>query len=377
MKLALFLSLFMITNMNAQLTIDDSIMHNGSYRFYKLYVPAIYNPANSVPLVFNFHGYGSNSFEQMNYGDFRGIADTANFIIVHPQGTLDGSGTTFFNIGQIGATVDDIGFTNALIDKLQTQYTIDSSQIYSTGMSNGGFMSLSLACELSNRFAAVASVTGSMVPISFSSCSASHPMPVMQIHGTVDPTVPYTGIVNFSAPIVDVLDFWSEFNECEAPITSSVPNSSLTDGCTAEKTIYSNGQNCSEVIHYKIIGGAHTWPGSAFTIGVTNQDVKASKEIWSFFRKYALSGQIGCETTNAINDNAIFEFSISPNPSASSISVHSLNADNSFLEIFDLSGKKIIQTNLNAETTLIDLSFLAKGHYFVRVGIHTKVLIFE
>ena len=46
-----------------------------------------------VALVLNLHGLGSNSWQQMFYGDFRPIADTANFIIVHPQGTFES--TTF------------------------------------------------------------------------------------------------------------------------------------------------------------------------------------------------------------------------------------------------------------------------------------------
>ena len=68
-----------------------------------------------MPLVFNFHGYTSNATEQMWYGDFRPIADTANFIIVHPNGMLDATGTTHFNVGWGGSTIDDVGFTSALI----------------------------------------------------------------------------------------------------------------------------------------------------------------------------------------------------------------------------------------------------------------------
>ncbi len=68
----------------AQQTINASITHNGLQRDYILYVPAIYNSNNPTPLVFNFHGYTSNANEQMQYGDFRAIADTANFLLLHP-----------------------------------------------------------------------------------------------------------------------------------------------------------------------------------------------------------------------------------------------------------------------------------------------------
>lgn len=149
-------------NIGAQLTITDSIVHDGLTREYILYVPANYTGTSAVPLLFNFHGYTSNANDQMWYGDFRPIADTAGFIIIHPQGTLDGTGTTHFNVGWGGSTVDDVDFTSALIDSISAQYNINQDRVYSTGMSNGGFMSFKLACELSDRIAGIASVTGSI-----------------------------------------------------------------------------------------------------------------------------------------------------------------------------------------------------------------------
>ena len=74
-----------------QQTINSSINHGGITRDYILYVPNSYVTGNQVPLVFNFHGYTSNATQQMWYGDFRAIADTAGFIVVHPEGTLDNS----------------------------------------------------------------------------------------------------------------------------------------------------------------------------------------------------------------------------------------------------------------------------------------------
>ncbi|MAC86368.1 MAG: hypothetical protein CMC94_05420 [Flavobacteriales bacterium] len=104
----------------------------------------------------------SNAWQQMIYGDFRSIADTANFIIVHPQGLLNSLGETHWSLGQ--SSVDDIGFVNALYAHLVSNYNINLDQVYSTGMSNGGAMSYYLACNMSDKIAAIASVTGSMGP---------------------------------------------------------------------------------------------------------------------------------------------------------------------------------------------------------------------
>jgi polyhydroxybutyrate depolymerase len=112
----------------------------------------------------------------------------------------------------------------------------------------------------------------------------------MEIHGTADNTVPYNGapLSGFVA-IPTLVSAWVNFNHCNpVPVVTPVPNTNTTDGCTAERQLYTGGDKGSTVEHYKITGGGHTWPGSAFNVGVTNQDFNASKEIWRFFRQYRL-----------------------------------------------------------------------------------------
>ena len=199
-----------LLNSNAQQTINGTITHDNINRDYILYIPASYNPSTPVPLVFCFHGYSSNANSNYAYTNFRSIADTAGFIVVHPQGTLDNTGTSHWNVGgwTIGSTVDDVGFTLALLNSISASYTINPDRVYSTGMSNGGYMSFLLACQLSDKFAAVASVTGSMTPQTFSACNPVHPTPIMQIHGTADATVPYAGVPSWTLSIDDVLQYW-------------------------------------------------------------------------------------------------------------------------------------------------------------------------
>ena len=285
----------------AQQTINGTINHGGLQRDYTLYVPASYSPGNDLPLVLNFHGYTSNAWQQAFYSNFNTVADAEGFIIVYPDGTLDNQGTTHWNVGWGGSTVDDIGFTSALIDSISTEYSINQDRVYSTGMSNGGFMSYQLACELSDRIAAIASVTGSMNLGWLNSCNPNHPMPVMEIHGTLDPTVSYNAS-SFTESIPDILDFWENFNNCNStPIISNVPDIITTDGCTAEHQIWENGDNGATVEHYKIIDGEHTWPGALAIAGVTNQDINASEKIWEFFNKYDINGLINSTNTSNIS----------------------------------------------------------------------------
>lgn len=350
----------------AQQTINGSITHDGLTRTYILYVPASYSPGTPVPLVFNFHGYTSNSNEQMLYGDFRPIADTANFILVHPMGTLDGSNQPYWNAG-FGGSVNDIGFTSALIDSLSADYSINPNRIYSTGMSNGGFMSYYLACELSNRIAAIASVTGTMATGSQLTCSAQHPTPVMEIHGTADGTVPYNGNTTMiSTP--NVLNYWVNYNNCNAtPTVSPVTNTSTTDGCTAEHSIWTGGDNGVEVEHYRIIGGGHTWPGAPIAIGVTNYDINASKLIWIFFSKYDLNGAIDPLSINEIDTQ---QLTVYPNPSSDFITLEGVE-DLSSIEVVSMTGRKVV---CGFENSKIDIRSLNNGVYFI--SIDEKVIRF-
>ena len=271
--------------------IESSIQHDNQRRNYILYVPEKYDGATSVPLLLNFHGYTSNAQEQMGYGDFRPIADTAGFIIVHPQGTLL-NGSTHWNVGgwTLASTTDDVGFTDALIDSLGKEYNIDRKRIYSTGMSNGGYMSFLLACQLSNRIAAIASVTGSMTPQTFDNCDPARPVPVLQIHGTADPVVAYGGKI-WTKPVDEVISYWVEVNQCDTDaLVSALPDNNPQDGSTVERQLYQNGKGGAVTDHYKVLGGAHTWPGNSSNQPGTNRDFSAVEVIWAFLSRYDLDG---------------------------------------------------------------------------------------
>jgi poly(3-hydroxybutyrate) depolymerase len=58
---------------------------------------------------------------------------------------------------------NDIRFTSDILDKLENDYCVDKARIYSSGKSNGGGFTNTLACDpvLSKRIAAFAPVSGS------------------------------------------------------------------------------------------------------------------------------------------------------------------------------------------------------------------------
>lgn len=372
--LLILLELFGFLSLNAQTTIIDSFLHDGIYRSYRIYIPAKNDGVKKVPLILNLHGLGSNGFEQENYGDFRPIADTANFIIVSPNGTnviFTFKGWNTFNT--IGSGVNDLDFINQLLDTVTKKYPINKNKVYATGMSNGGFMSYELACFMSSKIAAIASVTGSMTEERRTACDAKHATPIMEIHGTADKTIGYDGTNYLSTipaftHIDSLMQYWVKYNNCSTTATKTLlPNTSTSDGCTAEHYVWPGGKENSSVELYKIIDGAHTWPGSAIYTGVTNQDFNACKEIWRFFSQYSLDQfTLGIDESNFV-ENAV---SIYPNPAKDFINIKMPNSANAevTLKINDLLGKNLYNYKTSNSEIELPRNSLPAGIYLIYIS---------
>lgn len=364
---------FAFSAINAQQTINGTINHDGLIRQYILYIPASYDTATPSPLILSFHGYSSNAQTNFNYTNFKSIADTAGFILIHPQGTLL-NGITHWNVPglTLGSSVDDIGFVSNLLDTVSAHYNIDQDRIYSTGMSNGGYMSFLLSCQLSNRIAAIASVTGSMTPQTYYNCNPQHPTPVLQIHGTADGTVPYNGNPTWTKSINDVLQYWVNFNNCNStPSVFNVPDINPSDGSIVDHMVYSEGDNCVTTEHFKVYNGGHDWPGVW-----GNMDISASVEIWKFLSQYDINGFIGC-SPSTINEplNERKELYIFPNPASASITIITDVPENLDYSIYSLLGEQVLSGNVDFNHKTIDISNLNPNIYFFRLGTQTIKLI--
>ncbi len=343
-----------------QTSLEGSFVFDGELRSYRVYIPAVYNRGGPVPLLLNLHGYGSSNVEQQLYSNFTPIADTAGFIMVLPNGTTDLAGRRFWNTFG-GATVDDVGFIASLIDTISSRYSIDRNRIYSTGMSNGGFMSYELACSLSHRIAAIASVTGSMIWSKYYNCQPLRPVPVMQIHGTADGTVTYTGNILF-VHIDSLVAKWVRMNSCSTPPTViPIPDINKTDNCTAERHIYTGGRNSSSVEFFKVFGGGHSWPGAPININVTCMDFNASAEIWRFLRTFRLDRH----TTNNDFDISPKQPKVFPNPSQGSVSIRLAASGAAAVSVYNPVGQLIMSLQTKEQTVVINL--VSNGLHLIQV----------
>jgi polyhydroxybutyrate depolymerase len=257
----------------------------GKARTYQLYVPPSYRGTSAVPVVFNFHGYGSNAVQQMVYGNFKPLADRNDFLIVAP----DGQGARrHFNLTNEKGRQNDIKMVLTLLDHIEATFCVDRARVFSTGMSDGGAVTSVLACLAPDRFAAFGAVA---VEVHFRGCGGTRPVSIVAFHGTADRIVPFdggrtavAGAILGAAPTT--MAAWAAHDHCDRAFGEK------RLGSQVRRRTWSGCDGSSSVVFYIIDGGGHSWPGSIpiARFGLTTQQIDASETIWVFFAAHPLQG---------------------------------------------------------------------------------------
>lgn len=357
--LSLILLVIFVFPIMAQNDTEHTIQHDGQVREYLVHTPIGYSTDKDYPLIINMHGLGSSRSQQQLYSQFDRVADTAGVIMVYPQGleaNVQGQIQTHWNAG-FGTGVDDVGFLTNMLDQIFIDYSVDEKKIYSTGMSNGGFMSYYLACRATDRVVAVASVTGSMTLSEYRGCQPSEPIPAMQIHGTADLVVPFRG----NPTIDEVVEFWVDHNECDVmPTEEMIPDTDPNDNTTTTRIIYDGCENKGEVWYYVVDNGGHTWPGTfpVPLLGNTSGDFFASEHIWEFFKQFPAN-------TTSIDQVKFQDGKVYPNPAMDQIHVESANVP--ILIATDVLGQQFQLPSIGDEGWY-DINHLPAGSYYLIDG---------
>ena len=260
------------------------LKHDNLDRFYYVYTPTNLDSNESIPVLFAFHGYGSSAMRHLNYTNYFSLADSNNFIVIYPQGATTATLSTHWNVGgwTSKSTINDLDFVDTVISLLKDKIQIDETRIYSSGMSNGGYMGYHLACNLSTKFAAIASVTGSMTNDTYNDCNPVHPTPILQIHGLLDFVVPYDGNAG-SKSISDVIDYWVNYNSCSTDQDTVIKYDDYSLIVYDTYTSCLNDVNVKLILHPEM---GHDWPS------LQSYNINASAEIWNFVSKFDMYGLI-------------------------------------------------------------------------------------
>ncbi len=349
-----FILLFLCFPFLGYCQIEETFEYDGLQREYIYYAPE--DVPENAPLVFVMHGYTSSNQFISSYSGFNEIADVHKIAVCYPNGTPDNFGTNHWNANLTISERDDVGFLSALAVFLQQEKNLSADHTFACGMSNGGFMSYTLACQAPDVFKAIASITGTMSGADWNDCDSNNPIPIFQISGLEDNTVPVDGSMSTfggwgGAPdYITVNDFWKEKNQCTE--TEVVQLSEVIDAI-----YHKNGINGNQVWLYPITNMGHTWPG---VWSINQFGINAADEIWKFF---SLQIENPTSTENFLND----ELKIFPNPTFETINVKANSDLNTSFVIYNLSGTIIAQGILNASHSSIDVSRLNQGLYFLKV----------
>lgn len=261
------------------------ISSGNKQRRFLVFLPKNYHNNSQHALVLAFHGYASNPFSFEQFTHFDSIADNNNTIIVYPEGTVSIAGLRGWNTGiHPTITVNDVLFVSNILNTVQSNLCVNPNQIYAVGFSNGGGLVAELACQLSDRIASFASVSGAYVN-AFKTCDTQRPLSIIEFHGTKDSIVPYLGReAKKELAALRWVSLWAKRDNCSLqPIL-------LSESDRITQYTWTNCSDNASIIHYKISGEGHTWPHVFFSEQSNNHLIwlSATNIIWNFFENHPM-----------------------------------------------------------------------------------------
>ena len=194
-------------------------------RPFEVFVPSTYSSESAMPLVVLLHGFGASGIIQNLYFGLQPLAESRGFLYAYPDGTINAIDRQFWNATDaccgFGSTVDDVAYLTALVEDVQSNYTVDPKRIFFVGHSNGGFMSYRMACDRADVVAAIVSLAGATWEDN-TNCNPTEPVSALQIHGTADDTIQFDGGTLFGSDhpgARETVASWSANNGCTGPAT--------------------------------------------------------------------------------------------------------------------------------------------------------------
>ena len=274
-----------------------SIDVGGLKRTYQLYVPR--GLPKQAPLVVVMHGSGESGGQiRMETGyEFDRLADEHAFAVVYPNSySFDWNDCSVGGDFAVdGRDVDDVGFLDALSDKLTADLDLDRRRVFATGVSAGGFMAIRLALEAPSRFRAIAAVSANVpAPENFKCHPVEAQTSVLFINGTKDPLVPFDGgEVNLFGLFYKggnvlssrgSLQYFATLNKMVGNPT--VGQHALADDIGVEQSLWRSELGV-EVELVAILGGGHGMPQAAWRrprlLGPSPMAPDGPALIWAFF----------------------------------------------------------------------------------------------
>ena len=278
----------------------STISFQGVEREYLLHKPPAQKGA--VPLVIALHGLNQGVEGVRRSLAMEPLADRENFAVLYPmalKGNWSFDKSLPVRLPGKDERIDDVGFINAIVDKLVAEGSVDASRIYATGLSNGGLMAWTLACHMSERLAGVAPLISGMVDHQVEHCSPKRLVPLVVIAGTEDWMQPYDGAITEYFRLLSIpetLEFWRRQRGCRNYDMNMIDSREPSDQTRAMILDWTACRSPSPQRFYRIEGGGHSLPSLEPVSGSRrgphggshSQTIETAEEIWKFFQAQRL-----------------------------------------------------------------------------------------
>lgn len=232
--------------------VEREIVVGQTPRSYVISVPASWDRRSPIPLVFVFHGSGSDPENMVEATGFDAMAEERHAIVVYPRARRE---LESFEVSPpAGLASVDVLFVDALLERLRARFPLDERRIYATGFSNGASLCYRLAAERPQVFAAIAPVAGFLPSVVRT--PPITPIPLLHIHGTADPRVAPPDLREGPPAAVPT---WARWNGCR--VEPAISTSRTADGFTLKRADYVGPTPRSDAQLVLVEGVDHDWPG--------------------------------------------------------------------------------------------------------------------
>ena len=257
---------------------------NGVERKYHLFAPTS-SHERPMSLVVMLMGGDAGSWKFPQQGKWEELAEQEGIVIAFPVGQVMPPNESAWQLNTDARSRHDIDYIDAMIDDISSSHQVDAARVFAVGYSLGSMFSYELACQMSERFRAIASFAGSM-PVSPKSCDPERNVPLMHIHGVKDRIISYEHAwdwknwdsVGTMRDVPSLVRFWRDRYACQDERRAE------SDG--EVHLVYDSCEQGARVEHYRLETAGHDWPE-------TLSGVSTHRVIWSFLSGFATTRRDG------------------------------------------------------------------------------------
>ena len=221
-------------------------------RSYLIHVPETWDRVRPIPVLFVFHGAGSDSESMVRATGFDAMSEETNVLVVYPRAPTR---VKRYEVDPpAGRESADVLFVDALLERLRGRFPVDSRRIFATGFSNGAAFCYRLAAERPQVFAAIAPVAGYLP--SLERTAPVVPVPLLHVHGTADGRV---AAQTLSGDAASPVATWARWNGAtKGPVVGVLPD---TGNLVVRRASYAGSTPRSDARLLLVEGEGHTWSG--------------------------------------------------------------------------------------------------------------------